>query len=105
MTMKSFLPGKSVVFIVGLFLLLIPAILQAQSYDAPQGSPPIEQPLVREGTLAVRLSHALGLSTAKSEVEAETWLGEKGISPRNGWIADYPVTPDIVGELQTSVGD
>ena len=25
--------------------------------------------------------------------------------PRNGWIADYPVTPDIIGELQKSVGD
>jgi hypothetical protein len=103
--MKSFLTGKSGVFIVGLFLLLIPAIIQAQFPDAPQGSPPIEQPLVREGTLAVRLAHALGLITANSEAEAETWLGEKGISPRNGWIADYPVTPVIVGELRATVGD
>ena len=103
--MKSFLLGKWGVFIVGLFLFLIPAIIQAQSPDAPQGSPPIEQPLVREGTLAVRLAHSLGLRAANNEAEAETWLGEKGISPRNGWIADYPVTPDIVGELRTTVGD
>ena len=28
---------------------------------------------------------------------------EIGIAPRNGWIADYPVTPDIVAELRTAV--
>jgi hypothetical protein len=88
-----------------LLLLVIPAIVQAQSPDALQGSPPIEQPLVREGTLAVRLAQAFGLVTVNSEAEAESWLGEKGISPRNGWIADYPVTPDIVGELRATVGD
>ncbi len=25
--------------------------------------------------------------------------------PRNGWIADYPVTPDILGELRKAVSD
>jgi hypothetical protein len=99
------LKGKWGVLVVALLLLVIPAIVQAQSPDALQGSPPIEQPLVREGTLAVRLAQAFGLVTVNSEAEAESWLGEKGISPRNGWIADYPVTPDIVGELRATVGD
>ena len=27
------------------------------------------------------------------------------MAPRNGWIADYPVTPDIVGELQSAVSE
>ena len=103
--MKSYLKGKWGVLVVALLLLVIPAIVQAQSPDALQGSPPIEQPLVREGTLAVRLAQVFGLVTVNSEAEAESWLGEKGISPRNGWIADYPVTPDIVGELRATVVD
>jgi hypothetical protein len=40
-----------------------------------------------------------------TRLKAETRLGEVGIIPRNGWIADYPVTPDILGELQKSVVD
>ena len=27
-----------------------------------------------------------------------------GIAPRNGWIADYPLTPDIIGELRSAIG-
>ena len=67
--------------------------------------PPIEQQLVREGEFAVRLASALGIGATDDEVEAESRLGEVSITPRNGWIADYPVTPDIVGELQKAVGD
>ena len=69
------------------------------------GPPPIGQQLVREGTFAVRLGFALGVGKTEDEVEAESRLGEVGITPRNGWIADYPVTPDILGELQKAVGD
>jgi hypothetical protein len=36
-------------------------------------------------------------------VEAENLLVAAGIAPRNGWISDYPVTPDIAGELRTAV--
>jgi hypothetical protein len=39
------------------------------------------------------------------EVEAENLLGSVGISAQNGWIADYPVTPDIMGEIQKSMID
>jgi hypothetical protein len=87
------------IFIVG-GLLLTPLVVFAETEQAP-----ISQPLVREGTLAVDLADALRLGTASDEVEAESKLGAVGIAPRNGWIADYPVTPDIVGELQGSVGD
>lgn len=103
--MKVSLVVKVATFIGGLFLLLIPAIAAAESQKAPQGSPPIEQPLVREGTFAVQLASALGLGNAGSEAEAESMLSEKGILPRNGWIADYPATPDIIGELRQSVSD
>jgi len=99
--MKRLSPRDIIVFIAGLFLLLLPAVGHAQSGSPP----PIEQQLVREGDFAVRLASALGIGTTDDEVEAESWLGEVGITPRNGWIADYPVTPDIVGELQKAVGD
>jgi hypothetical protein len=61
--------------------------------------------LVREGDLAVKLLTTLGLGAADDEAEAENQLSQVGIIPRNGWIADYPVTPDIIGELQQKVGE
>ncbi|HOD34317.1 MAG TPA: hypothetical protein PLR20_02065 [Syntrophales bacterium] len=81
------------------FLLFLPALLQAQ------GPPPVEAPLVREGDFAVELLPALDMGSTRDEIEAESRLGDAGIAPRNGWIADYPVTPDIVGELQAAVVD
>ncbi len=70
-----------------------------------EAAPPLSQPLVREGTLAARLADVLKLGPVRSEAEAESALNAAGIAPRNGWIADYPVTPDIAGELETSVAD
>ncbi len=103
--MKVSLLLKVATFIGGLFLLLVPVIAAAEYQKAPQDSPPIEQPLVREGAFAQQLASALGLGNAGTEAEAESMLGEKGILPRNGWIADYPATPDIIGELRQSVSD
>jgi len=81
----------------------MPAGIHAQSGQAAGEQAPIAQPLVREGDLAVKLADALKLGTATSEAEAESLLGNAGITPRNGWIADYPVTPDIIGELTQSI--
>lgn len=83
-------------------LVLMPVGIHAQSVQAGE-QPPIAQPLVREGDLAVKLADALKLGKAASEAEAESLLGNAGITPRNGWIADYPVTPDIIGELTQSI--
>jgi hypothetical protein len=58
---------------------------------------------VREGSVAVRLVEALDLGTTDDEVEAENLLLAVGIAPRNGWISDYPVTPDIVSELRDAI--
>ncbi|MGD0275118.1 MAG: hypothetical protein ABSB79_03515, partial [Syntrophales bacterium] len=93
--------GKVGVLAAGLVLLLIPALLHAQS----QSTPPIGTPLVREGAFAVKLDAILDVGWTEDEVEAESKLGGAGIAPRNGWIADYPVTPDIIGELQTAVAN
>ena len=97
-------------------LLALPTVTRAQpaadaatpvasgTEQARPTPPPVAPEMVREGDFALKLSSALGLGTSENEAEAETTLGEAGITPRNGWIADYPVTPDIVGELQKSVG-
>jgi hypothetical protein len=86
-------------------LLFIPAMVNAQSEQTASTSAPLSQPLVREGTLATKLADALKMGPAANEAEAESLLSAAGIAPKNGWIADYPVTPDIAGELQTSISD
>ena len=89
--------------LIVVILLLMPAGVRAQTGPAMGEQPPIAPPLVREGDLAVKLSGALRLGAAANEAEAENLLANAGIMPRNGWIADYPVTPDIVGELTQSI--
>jgi hypothetical protein len=99
--MKSLL----IIVLTMVAFLLLPALVYGQTYQAMAAGPPIEQPLVREGTLAVTLAGALQLGQATSEVDAESLLSGAGIAPRNGWIADYPVTPDIAAELRYAVAD
>lgn len=93
-----------IVFVVTL-LVLVPTMLAAQTDQTTSVNPPVSQPLIREGTLAVRLADALNVGEPANEAEAETVLSQVGIAPRNGWIGDYPVTPDITGELQAAVGE
>jgi hypothetical protein len=70
-----------------------------------QAPPPIAQALIREGDFAVKLTEALKMGPAKSEAEAESMLASVGIAPKNGWIADYPVSPGVIGELQKAIGE
>jgi len=93
------------VYIIALLLVFLPvmASAQAQTGQATAIPPPISQPLVTEGSLAVSLAASLGVSSTTDQIEAESNLGDIGIAPRNGWIADYPVTPDIVAEVRQSV--
>jgi hypothetical protein len=103
--MKKILVSGSAMlaFIVAVFLLAPTAVTYADSDLDKSASPPIAQTLVREGDFAAKLSSALSLGTAEDEVAAESLLGEAGIAPRNGWIADYPMTPDIVIEVRNAV--
>jgi hypothetical protein len=80
------------------------AVSAQQGGVETQAPPPIAQTLIREGDLAVKLTEALKIGQAKSEAEAEDMLTSAGIAPKNGWIADYPVTPDVIGELQSAIG-
>ncbi len=83
---------------------LMPVIAGAQSGGSTAGSPPVNQALVPEGFFAIKLADALKLSPLNTEAEAETTLTSLGIVPKNGWIADYPVTPDVLIELQKAAG-
>jgi len=76
----------------------------SRSEQNKPGPPPTGQSLVREGSFAVKLAEALKIGPVRSEAEAKSRLASMGIAPRNGWIADYPVTPDIIGELQNTIG-
>ncbi len=84
-------------------LLLLSLNAYAQSDQKSAGSPPISQALVPEGDFALKLATALKLGTPNDETQAEDMLTSAGITPKNGWIADYPLTPNIIGELQNSV--
>lgn len=84
------------------FFVMMSIVVNARTEGT---APPLSQSLVREGTLATRLADVLKLGPVGGEAEAESALSAAGIAPRNGWIADYPVTPDIAGELEASVGD
>ena len=77
---------------------------RVSSGEMVRQAPPIEQALIREGDFAIKLAETLKIGHAQSEAEAESMLASAGITPQNGWIADYPVTPDIIGELQNSIG-
>jgi len=97
---------KNTVIIASLIcFLLAPPLLTAYSSADASEAPPVAQALVREGDFALKLAEALKLGSPAGEAEAMSALAAAGIAPRNGWIADYPVTPDILGELEAAVGD
>jgi len=87
----------------GAALFMVPSVALAESPTQSAGPPPVEQPLVREGDFALRLLAALGLGAVDEEAAAESRLADLGIEPRSGWIADYPVTPAVAGELRDAV--
>ena len=86
-----------------LIFLSVFGLILFQPAVASADLPPVAAPLVREGDYAVRLAYALRVTTTDNELEAESRLADTGISPRNGWMADYPVTPDIIAELQNAI--
>jgi hypothetical protein len=75
-----------------------------QSRKATTAPPPIGQTLIREGDFAVKLTEVLKVGRPQNEAEAENMLSSVGVTPKNGWIADYPMTPNIIGELQNAIG-
>lgn len=68
-----------------------------------QQAPPVAQTLVREGDFAVKLAAELDLGKPENEAVAEEMLAKAGVVPVNGWISDYPVTPEIIAQLKDSI--
>ncbi len=68
-----------------------------------QQAPPVAQTLVREGDFAVDLATELDLGNTENEAVAEDRLAKAGVAPSNGWISDYPVTPEIIAQLKDSI--
>ena len=77
----------------------------SQSGQGRPAAPPVEQKLVREGFFAMKLAEALKVGEVQSEAEAESKLASVGVLPKNGWIADYPLTPNVIAELENSIGE
>lgn len=77
----------------------------SQSGQGRPGASPVQPKLVREGFFAMRLVEALKLGEVQSEAEAESKLASLGVLPKNGWIADYPVTPNVIAELEKAIGE
>jgi hypothetical protein len=75
----------------------------AQPEQAAVKAPPVSQQLVPEGDFALKLATALKLGTPATEIQAEDMLTAAGIAPKNGWIADYPMTPIIIGQVRNAV--
>lgn len=69
------------------------------------GTPRVQQKLIREGFFALRLAEAMKLGEFKNEAEAESKLASVGVLPKNGWIADYPLTPKVVTELEHAIAE
>jgi hypothetical protein len=77
--------------------------VNVQSTGTATQVPPISQSLVPEGDFALKLATALKLGTPETEAQAEDMLASVGIAPKNGWIADYPMTPIIIDQVQNAL--
>jgi len=91
----------SILLAAGLLVMQLSYNVQAARNSG--AVPPVAQPLVREGDFATGLVETLGLGTDVTEAQAEDIMTAAGIAPKNGWVADYPMTPDIIGEIQDAV--
>jgi len=65
--------------------------------------PSVEQTLVPESVFAMQLAGALQLGPVTGEAKAEELLSSLGIEPKNGWIAEYPVTPEVLGDVEHGI--
>jgi hypothetical protein len=90
-------------FFLGLLLFVPLSALAVEK--GSETAPPIEQTLVREGDFALRLADTLSLAKTDNESDAERVLASAEIAPKNGWISDFPVTPDVLAEIRASVVD
>ncbi|MGZ3538040.1 MAG: hypothetical protein ACXVAB_08425 [Thermodesulfobacteriota bacterium] len=95
---------RLLIAIMALSLMIMPFAVYGQLQQSASGSPPpVSQQLVPEGDFALKLVNVLKLGTPSNEAQAEDMLSSVGIAPKNGWIADYPMTPIIIGEVHDAI--
>ncbi len=98
---------KLLSYVLAASLLLYPFAAFAADYGSQSSqtkqAPPVAQPLVREGDFAIKLAAKLDLGLPTNEAVAEDMLAKAGVVPANGWLSDYPVTPEIVGQLHDAI--
>jgi len=81
----------------------LPLPVEGQNEPAYVPEQIIAPSVVRQGDLALRLAQALALPNAEDEEEAIDALVTVGIVPTGGWMADYPMTPQLVTTLRDTV--
>ncbi len=95
----------SILLAAGLFLS--PFATFAEDYGSQtsqtQQVPPVAQTLVREGDFAIKLAATLHLGNPTDEAVAVDMLAQAGVAPLNGWLPDYPMTPQILGQLESFI--
>ena len=99
---KEYQMKRMLVIFLAASLVLAPFTASVNAKSSTSKRPPVEQPLVSEGEFAVELATALNLTSSHDEAAAESSLASINIAPRNGWISDYPMTPDIIAEVRES---
>ena len=102
----------AIALLAGVYLLSASAFGQGdENAPAPSpvtgqngvNTPSLEQTLVPEGVFAMKLAEVLKLGIAPDDAKAESLLSDVGIEPKSGWITDYPVTPAVIGEIETGI--
>ncbi|HEX9080313.1 MAG TPA: hypothetical protein VF795_12040 [Desulfuromonadaceae bacterium] len=101
--MKRLIVKRMCICLASALVLVLPGMTHAQTEQMAAAPPSIGQSLIREGDFAVKLENNLSMGTVQNEADAENRLAAVGIMPKNGWIADYPVTPDILDEVSIGV--
>ncbi len=90
--------------ITAIFFLVSPLLAVASDYTSgPNPTPSVGQQVIREGDYAIELVKTLKIGPVEKEIDAETALANIGIAPTSGWISNFPVTPDIIVQLQTAI--
>ncbi len=90
--------------ITATLFLISPSLAVASNYTSgSKNVPSVGQQVVREGDYAIELVQTLKIGPQEKEIDAETALANIGIAPKSGWISNFPVTPDIIAQLQTAI--
>ncbi len=90
--------------ITATLFLVSPSLTVASDYNSGSKTvPSVGQQVVREGDYAIELVQTLKIGPQEKETDAETALANIGIAPKSGWISNFPVTPDIIAQLQTAI--